>query len=143
MSTELDYPAWPPGLSDGTALPFAFWRVLHITDGRRSIEKVASTLGVGEAQVRQALTEVRSWLERAAVRDQPLTPAVQEVLRQALISVVGPMGELMIDDALDDLPEHPTLSALLGSLNAQLGSTQLGISHAQALARLLRTRGIA
>ena len=143
MSTELDYPAWPPGLSDDTALPFACWRVLHVTDGRRSIEKLAATLGGSEAQVRQVLTEVRSWLDRAAVREQPLTPGIQKALRQALISVVGPMGELMIDDALDDLPEHPTLSALLGRLNAQLGTTQLGVSHAQALARLLRTKGIA
>ena len=45
MSTELDYPTWPPGLSDSTALPFACWRVLHVTDGRRSIEKLAATLG--------------------------------------------------------------------------------------------------
>ena len=138
MSGELDYPAWPPGLTDHTALPYEFWRIMHVTDGRRSIERVAQAIGGTEAQIRRALTEVRRWLERASVREQPLTAETQEALRQALNSVVGPMGELMIDDALDDLPEDTALSALLGSLN-----TQLSEAHRQTLARLLRTRGIA
>ncbi len=138
MSGELDYPAWPPGLTDHTALPYGFWRIMHVTDGRRSIERVAQAVGGSEAQVRQVLTDVRRWLERAAVREQPLTAETQEALRQALNSVVGPMGELMIDDALDDLPEDTALSSLLTSLN-----TQLSEAHRQTLARLLRTRGIA
>ncbi|WP_424951395.1 hypothetical protein [Deinococcus sp.] len=138
MSAELDYPAWPPGLTDHTPLPFGFWRMMHVTDGRRSPEKLAQTLGISEIQVRQILAEVRRWLDRAAVREQPLTQTLQDALRQALISVVGPMGELMIDDALDDLAERTTLSALLSSLNAQLSD-----SNSQTLARLLRNRGIA
>ncbi|WP_407540608.1 hypothetical protein Q0M94_04200 [Deinococcus radiomollis] len=138
MSGELDYPAWPPGLTDHTALPYEFWRIMHVVDGRRSIERVAQAVGGSEAQVRQVMTEVRRWLERASVREQPLTAETQEALRQALNSVVGPMGELMIDDALDDLPEDAAFSALLSSLN-----TQLSEAHRQTLARLLRTRGIA
>lgn len=138
MSAELDYPAWPPGLTDHTPLPYSYWRVLHVTDGRRSIEKLTQTLGTTEGQVRQALEDVRRWLERAAVREQPLSQATEEALRQALITVMGPMGELVIDDVLDDLPEQTTLSALLASLNAQLSE-----SHSQTLARLLRSRGIA
>lgn len=138
MSAELDYPAWPPGMTDQTLLPFGFWRVMHVTDGRRSIERLAQALGSTEPQVRQVLAEVHRWIERATMREQPLTEATQDVLRQALISVVGPMGELMIDDALDDLPEQTTLVALLGSLNAQLSEP-----HRQTLARLLRNRGIA
>ncbi|GGJ82967.1 hypothetical protein [Deinococcus aquiradiocola] len=138
MSAELDYPAWPPGLTDQTPLPFMYWRVMHVVDGRRSIEKLSTTLGLKEPQLRQALTEVRNWLGRAAVREQPLTGELEKALRQALVSVVGPMGELMIDDALDDLPEQTTLSALVSSLN-----TQLSEPHSQALARILRSRGIA
>jgi hypothetical protein len=137
-ATQQDYPVWPTGLSDSTPLPFMYWRVMHVADGRRSFEKLASTLGLPEAQVRQVFGEVRRWMDRAAVRDQPLTEANLEALRRALISVMGPMGELMIDDVLDDLPEHAPLSALLSSLNSQLSE-----SHSQALGRLLRTRGIA
>ena len=66
MSAELDYPAWPPGLSDNTPLPYSFWRVMHVTDGRRSIEKLSSALGMTEAQTRQVHTDVRHWLDRAA-----------------------------------------------------------------------------
>ena len=138
MTIELDYPAWPPGLTDATPLPYAFWRVMHVTDGRRSIDKLAGALGLPEPQVRQIQTDVRRWLERAAVREQPLSEAAEQALRQALISVMGPMGELMIDDALDDLPEHAPLSALLASLNSQLSD-----AHSQTLARLLRSKGIA
>lgn len=138
MTMELEYPAWPPGLTDATPLPYAYWRVMHVTDGRRSIDKLAGALALPEPQVRQVQQDVRRWLERAAVREQPLSEAAEQTLRQALISVMGPMGELMIDDALDDLPEHAPLSTLLTSLNSQLSD-----AHSQTLARLLRSKGIA
>lgn len=138
MSAELDYPAWPPGLTDYTALPYGCWRIMHVTDGRRSVERVAQAVGSAEPQVRQMLTDVRLLMERIAVREQPLTAEIQETLRQALNSVVGPMGELMIDDALDDLPEDAAFSALLSSVNAQLSET-----HRRTLSRILRTRGLA
>lgn len=138
MTGALDYPAWPPGLTDHTALPYGLWRVMHVTDGQRSTERVAQATGSSEAQVRQALADVGRWLDRVAAREQPLTAETQKALRQALNSVVGPMGELMIDDALDDLPEDTALTGLLESLN-----TQLSEAHRQTLARLLRTRGLA
>ncbi len=138
MTIELDYPAWPPGLTDATPLPYAYWRVMHVTDGRRSSDKLAGALGLPEPQLRQIQQDVGRGLERAAVREQPLSAAAEQALRQALISVMGPMGELMIDDALDELPEHAPLSALLASLNSQLSD-----AHSQTLARLLRSKGIA
>ena len=99
---------------------------------------MAAALGTGEAQVRQVLGDVRGWLERQVQREQPVSDALLELLTQTLISVVGPMGRLMMDDTLDDLPEHPTLSDLLGTLNQELSPPQ-----SQALLRQLRTRGIA
>jgi hypothetical protein len=138
MSAELDYPAWPPGLTDSTPLPFAYWRVMHLTDGQRSIDRLVQTLGSTDAYVRQVLSEVRRSLERAAAREQPVTQAAQDALRQSLISVMGPMGDLVIDDALDDLPENTSLAALLAHVNAQLSASQ-----SQTLASLLRTKGIA
>lgn len=137
-AAEQDYPTWPSGLSDSTPLPYLYWRVMHVADGRRSFEKLAGTVALPELQVRQVFGEVRRWIDRAAVREQPMTQAHLDALRQALISVMGPMGELMIDDVLDDLPEDAPLSALLSSLNSQLSD-----SHSQTLGRLLRTRGIA
>ena len=130
--------SWPAGLSDATALPFVYWRVMHLIDGRRTLNAVADALGSTEAQVRQVVADVGRWLERVTQREQPMTDALLESVTQTLISVVGPMGRLMMDDALDDLPDDPTLSALLTILQAQL-STQ----HSQALLRQLRTRGIA
>ncbi|ULH14933.1 hypothetical protein MF271_13265 [Deinococcus sp. KNUC1210] len=129
---------WPPGLTDATPLPFIYWRVLHLIDGRRPLGLVAAALGTGEAQVRQVLGDVRAWLERQVQREQPVSDALLELVTQTLISVVGPMGRLMMDDALDELEGQPTLSVLLSTLNQELSPPQ-----SQALLRQLRTRGIA
>ena len=129
--------SWPAGLSDATVLPFVYWRVMHLIDGRRSLGVVAAALNTTEEAVQQAVTEVKRWIQRMTVREQPMSSELQEAVTQQLMGIVGPMGRMMIDDALDDLPEQPTLSALLEAL-----ARQLGTQNAQTLLRQLRTRGI-
>ncbi|WP_425146803.1 hypothetical protein [Deinococcus sp.] len=136
-AADLEILRWPAGLGEDMPLPFMYWRVLHLADGRRSLAQIALTLQATETQLRQVVADAGRWLERLTVREQPMSGAVLDTVTQLLISVVGPMGRLMIDDALDELPEQPTLSALLSTLGQQLGT-----QHAQALLRQLRTQGL-
>ncbi|MFC4452815.1 hypothetical protein [Deinococcus sonorensis] len=138
MTANLEYPSWPVGLSDQTLLPFAMWRVLDVVDGRQHVSKLAATLGMPEPQIKQVVHTVEQHLERAAQRERPINEEGLQLLTQCLNAVVGPMGRMMMDDALDDVGEQATLTRLIGALNAELNDT-----NRQAFLRQLRMRGIA
>ncbi|WP_034387761.1 hypothetical protein [Deinococcus sp. YIM 77859] len=135
---ESSVPAWPAGLTDATPLPFALWRVLHHVDGKRSAAQVAELAQVTPQDVGTALAQAAAWVGRAAQRSQPVTDAAAQAVTQCVIAVVGPMGEFMVDDVLDELGEGATLGALLSGVAAQLEGAQV-----QAFVRQLRARGIA
>ncbi|UTA51216.1 PqqD family protein [Deinococcus radiodurans] len=102
-----DVPRWPSGLRDDTPLPYAAWRVLDLVDGKRTLAQIAAHLDLAQEDVERALEQAQSWLGRALRREQPVTEAVLDNVTQALVSVVGPIGEFLIDDALDQVGEGP------------------------------------
>ncbi|AAF11386.1 hypothetical protein [Deinococcus radiodurans] len=133
-----DVPRWPSGLRDDTPLPYAAWRVLDLVDGKRTLAQIAAHLDLAQEDVERALEQAQSWLGRALRREQPVTEAVLDNVTQALVSVVGPIGEFLIDDALDQVGEGATLSALLGAVAPELDE-----AHLHQFVRQLRTRRLA
>ncbi|GAA5514417.1 hypothetical protein Dcar01_03172 [Deinococcus carri] len=131
-------PAWPPGLTGETPLPFAVWRVLHHVDGVRDAAEVARLARVTPQIVQATVAQAAAWASRAAQRTQPVTEASAQAVTQCVIAVVGPMGEFMVDDVLDELGEQIPLSTLLSRVAAQLSEAQV-----QAFVRHLRARGLA
>lgn len=126
--------AWPSGLTDQTPLPFALW---HILDAAAS--EPNSGLGAlpSDAKVQEALLLAEQYAGRAQRQEQPLSQALIEQVGGALAACVGPIGQIMIEDALDELPEPVRLSALLRAIGAELEDAQR-----QMFGRQLRTRGI-
>lgn len=133
-----DIPRWPSGLRDETSLPYAAWRVLDLVDGKRTLAQIASQLELSQEDVERALEQAQSWTNRALRREQPVTEAVLGNVTQALVSVVGPIGEFLIDDALEQVGEGATLSALLGAVAPELDET-----HLHQFVRQLRARRLA
>lgn len=131
-------PAWPAPLTDETPLPYAAWRVMNLVNGQRSIPEIARSLDVSFDDVRQALEQAQTWTNRAVHREQTVTENTIETVTQCLMSVVGPMGEFIVDDALDDIGERSTLSSLLANIASQINEPQL-----HAFVRQLRTKGLA
>ncbi|SMB91489.1 hypothetical protein [Deinococcus hopiensis] len=131
-------PTWPTGLKDDSPLPYALWRVMHHVNGRRTVEEIAQMAGIGVQDVAPVLSQVATWANRAALRSQHVSKAQAETVSQCLTTVLGPMGEFMVDDALDDLGNRTTLGALLSNLAAQLTEPQV-----QAFVRQLRAKGLA
>lgn len=129
---------WPAGLTDDTPLPFALWRVMHHVDGRRGPEEVARLAGIAAQDVPPLVAQAATWANRAAQRTQPVTEAAAQAVTQCVIAVMGPMGEFVVDDVLDELGSGITLSTLLSKVAAQLSEAQV-----QAFVRQLRARGIA
>lgn len=129
---------WPAGLTDDTPLPFALWRVLHHVDGRRGAGEVARLAGVSPQDVPLLVSQAATWASRAAQRSQPVTEAAAQAVTRCVIAVVGPMGEFLVDDVLDELGDGETLGTLLSRVAAQLSEAQV-----QAFVRHLRAGGLA
>ena len=133
-----DVPHWPIGLRDDTPLPYAAWRVLDLVDGRRTISQLAQSLGLSAMAVEEALEQAQVWNSRALRREQVMTGAILQTVTQALVSVVGPRGEFIVDDAVDAVGSGSTLSQLLGAVAAELDE-----AHLQQFVRQLRAQGLA
>lgn len=131
-------PVWPSSLKDDTPLPFAAWRVLHWVDGRRSIREIAQQLGQSIEEVAAEMEVALDWAARMQQQSQVVTEDVIDTVTQTLMSVVGPMGEFIVDDVLDDIGEKATLSQLLAGIAPELDE-----QHLQTFARLLHAKGLA
>lgn len=136
--TISDPPQWPPALRDDTPLPFSAWKVMNQIDGQTTLSTLASHLEITIETIQEALIQAQQWTERAQKREQIITETTIENVTQSLMNVVGPMGEFIVDDALDEVGENTTLSRLLSSIAAQLDET-----HLHAFVRQLRSKGLA
>lgn len=138
MSLSLqDRPKWPEHLKDETPLPYAVWRLVDQMDGKRTVAEIMSHTGTSLDEVAHALEQVESWVSRAMKREQVVTEPVIDAVSQCLMSVVGPMGEFMVDDALEDVGKNATLSQLLANL-----ANQIEEQHLHAFVRQLRNKGL-
>ena len=131
-------PQRPAALKDETLLPFGVWQVLDLVDGTRSVQAIATQLRVSPEQVSRALEQAHTWIDRSVQREQVVTENTITTVSQCLVSVVGPMGEFIVDDALDELGQNATLAQVLSNIAAQLDE-----QHLHAFVRQLRAKGLA
>lgn len=138
MTSPSMIPQRPSALKDDIPLPFAVWRVLNLVNGQRTLEEIASTLNLSVDQVNQALDQAQSWIGRAVQREQVVAENTIDTVSQCLVSVVGPVGEFIVDDALEEVGKNPTLAQVLSAIAPQLSE-----QHLQAFVRQLRSKGLA
>lgn len=131
-------PQRPTALKDETPLPFNVWQVLDLVDGVRSVQAIAITLNIHPDQVNQALEQAHTWIGRSVQREQVITESTINTVSQCLVSIVGPVGEFIVDDALDEAGENATLAQVLSSIASQLDE-----QHLHAFVRQLRSKGLA
>ncbi|TSA87312.1 hypothetical protein FNU79_05365 [Deinococcus detaillensis] len=125
---------WPSGVTDQTPLPYSLWRVLDalalgLTSGQGGLPS--------DSKVQEALALAEQYAGRAQRQEQALSGELIDQVSAALMACVGPIGQIIIEDALDELPEPARLSALLRAIGAELEDTQRQMFGSQ-----LRTRGI-
>ncbi|WP_293911405.1 hypothetical protein [Deinococcus sp.] len=140
--------SWPQGVTDQTSLPFSVWRVLDAL-ANAALSGVGETFQAGspsaaegggapnDEQVRSAVALAEQYAARAQRQDQAVDQATLRGVTAALVASIGPMGEVMVEDAMEDLPQPVRLAALLKMLGQELQDTQR-----QAFGRQLRTRGL-
>ncbi|ADV67093.1 hypothetical protein [Deinococcus maricopensis] len=140
--TLTDYPNMPDGVTDDTALPFAMWRVIDQMNGKRSMDTIARSVAMSVPQVRdliaraiQLATAANATANNANAR---LTDELIEEVSACLVATVGPMGELLVDEALDNVGDNGTLSEFLNELAGSLQPPARA-----AFAQRLRSKGLA
>ncbi len=128
---------WPDGLTPQTPLPYSMWRVMDAVDGKRDVAAVAAQTGLPEAEVVSVQAQVTRLVQRVTARTQPLTDELEKRVTQCLVSVVGPMASVMIDEVFEDLGDTLTLDDVLGHLRTQLSPAQT-----EQFTRQLQVQGV-
>jgi hypothetical protein len=126
--------SWPQGVTDQTPLPFSIWRIL---DALANSSLSSAPSGTSDEQVRSAIALAEQYATRAQRQDQSVDENTVREVMAALVASIGPMGEVMVEDAMEDLPAPIRLSALLRELGQDLQDAQR-----QVFGRHLRARGL-
>lgn len=129
---------WPESLTDEIPMPYTAWRVMNAVDGRRSVQEIAQMVGLSTEQAIYDLTLALDWTGRLQQQFQRVTDELLDTLAQNLMSIVGPMGEFIVDDAAEAAGPDATLSQVLSHVARELDET-----HLNAYVRLLRSKGLA
>ncbi|WP_027482580.1 hypothetical protein [Deinococcus pimensis] len=127
-------PRLPASVSAETLLPFSLWRVASLVDGQRTLGAIAGALGTGLPTVTNALREIER--ELGLPPQTPAAPAadttavvlapddVVDLLVDLTVEVMGPMGEVIVEDVVDELGEGAGLLALAERVAAELREPQ-------------------
>ena len=121
--------SWPQGVSDQTPLPFSVWRELEALS--------RGTPNLNDDQLRQVIALAEQHAARAQRQEQTVSAEVIGQVSAALIASIGPMGQVMVEDALEDLPAPIMLAALLRNLGQELADRER-----QLFGQQLRERGL-
>lgn len=130
--------AWPEGLHDDTPLPYHTWKVLDVVDGHLSAAEVARLAGVSEGEVMAALDEAASRAASHARLLRPVDEELQLLITRQLGQLIGPIADVLVDEAMEDLGPQPKAGLLFQRLSQELEPQQRG-----AFAQRMREQGLA
>ncbi|AFZ68609.1 hypothetical protein [Deinococcus peraridilitoris] len=138
----------PTPLQEDTMLPFALWRVADLINGEHSVAVMASQLGMAVGDVQSALKAIEQHLglalaavgDRATPVESTSAPLLSgedlfDLVSKTAVELIGPVGEVIVEDAIDELGEdvgaadlilrvaqdlrEPQRSAFLGRIRAK------------------------
>lgn len=130
--------AWPAGLTDETPLPYHTWKVLDLVDGHLSAQEVARLTGVSEDEVMAALSEAATRAESHARLLRPVDEDLQLTITRLLGKLIGPIADVLVDEAIEDLGPMPKAGTLFQRLSQELEPQQRS-----AFAQTMRENGLA
>ncbi len=137
--------SWPAGVTDQTPLPFNLWRILDALAARSAVgvgqalssRSAAEAQLLSEAKIQEALSAAEQYAARIQRQEQVLSDQLISEVGAALMACIGPMGQMLVEEALEELPSPPRLADFVRWLGAELEDTQR-----QMFGRQLRARGI-
>ncbi|MDO4263136.1 MAG: hypothetical protein Q4C67_02955 [Deinococcus sp.] len=129
---------WPESLSDDTPLPYRTWKVLDLIDAQRSAAEVARLAGVGEDEVMQALAEAAARAQSHQRLMRPVGPELQQEVTRLLGTLIGPIADVIVEEAMEDLGAGPHAGSLFQRISQELEPQQRS-----TFAHLAREQGLA
>lgn len=128
----------PAPVTAETLLPYSLWRVVALIDGQRTAAEVASTLGTPITNVTNALRDLERELGVTPVT--PVTPDTSpatdtssvtlapddamDLLVAITVEVMGPMGEVIVEDVIDELGEDTPFMVMAERIASELREPQ-------------------
>lgn len=81
--------------------------VLMELDGKRTTAEISRHLGMQPFDVEQAVSElVQTGIAESIKKEEPIVPPpVFTKIRELLLKAMGPMGEYLLDDCIEELQE--------------------------------------
>lgn len=125
----------PAPVTAETLLPYSLWRVVALIDGQRTAAEVASTLGTPITNVTNALRDLERELGVTGVTPvtSPETDTssvtlapddVMDLLVAITVEVMGPMGEVIVEDVIDELGEDTPFMVMAERIASELREPQ-------------------
>ena len=123
-------------------------QVLISMDGKKTVEQIASEIGLPMIQFREILAKLwKEGLLQCLDQSGPLLDAAFFTnLKSALVRVVGPMGEILLQDVLSDMgltrSKAPVTKAgeLIERLSEQFPDPVMGNRFRQAMLKMIMER---
>ncbi|PYE55716.1 hypothetical protein [Deinococcus yavapaiensis] len=138
----------PRSLQADAMLPFALWPVADLIDGHRTVSAIANALSLSVGTVVSALGAIERELgvtltDRAVVPTPVSTPSMTaadafDIVVDAAVNLVGPMGEVIAEDAIDEVGETASAADLAYRVAQDLREPQRSTFLAK-----VRAKGIA
>ncbi len=121
-------------LADDAMLPFALWRYAELVDGQRELHSIATRLGVTPEAVAAALRQIDEELG-ATAEVEPVAPVPAsaasdvevDLLIASAVDVMGPIGEVIVEDVLDELGDRTSISDLVMRVAEEIREPQRSV----------------
>ncbi|MBB6097513.1 hypothetical protein HNR42_000930 [Deinobacterium chartae] len=129
-----------------TELKLQQWRVVPLIDGTRRVADIAASLGTPPETVIEVLERLEDLgLLREAPRtgsNEPLSEEIIHLLTSAARQIMGPIGDVIVEECLEDLEASGTVS--LGRLSELIErvTAEIPQEHRAAFGQKLRQSGL-
>lgn len=115
-------------LTDDTMLPYNLWRVADLIDGKRTVEAIASAVGLDLPSAMRALQDIEQELGSSlvgapgAVSEVTVVTSAEVVdaIAATAVDLMGPMGEVIVEDAFDEVGDEAPAIELISRVVDEL-----------------------
>jgi len=121
-------------------------KILFEVDGQRTVQEIAAKLGMGPSDIANVISRLvdKGIIAPASVAISYLSPAVFAGLRKELAIAIGPIADVLLENALEDFNSNESsfpseqAAELVDVLARQISRQEKRVAFQQRMLQLLR-----
>jgi len=125
-------------------------KILFEVDGQRTVQEIAAKLGMGPSDIANVISRLvdKGIIAPASVAISYLSPAVFAGLRKELAIAIGPIADVLLENALEDFNSNESsfpseqAAELVDVLARQISRQEKRVAFQQRMLQLLRELSI-